>query len=1800
MGLGSIIVGLVSAGYQAYQRKKQEQKIKDQQRRARERARAQAQANNAVDIRSTNSNSPVNLAYGYTGVEGIQVFTDSRDGWNLTPAKMSGNITKHLSGLKTETGGRRQVLAKQDVLTVGEIDSVTFAVIDDEPMDSEKFYDEADSDNSPNAWGNFYQPASYTSDDPTVDVAIDSYSSTDIGAASAQIYAAEWNSSDSAPRTFRAVGQGAMSERYVCSRTRIDKNEYRDVYCTRTVEDFQHRAAGYNFGSENRTRRYTHRTIFEHKGTWYFTNNDDMWQLNSAGTGATRIDSNIGQSFRSATSDGNVVWLCHHNRLYYWTPSAAAATFEIGLSGLSGSVQIEYWDNKLFILSGNKKIYRVHYSGTTVTRVEFLGSHDMGGTDNYFAYVDGTRNKIVIGRNDRRSYTLDFPTSAAASARFTGIASASWGFFLNLDDPAYSGPPFVSYFMRGKRVGQMTVTGYDTSIALSNNSVRVLLDFMTDNDGNYGPLVQDDEFNTESFLQAQNYGERWFGNAGASALRSDTYPNARNAIAGTTYSNYAAYITAATDISSTKPSGLTFEDWERHANAEATEAALQRTLGADMLKLWSFNGILSTSRNFFEAVSSILDTMPGAIMFRSTDGKYQLSFVDVTQAVQTQEVIDNFSMIGALSVTYPETSDRVNRITINYVNIEKDYAADVLEFPTPNSVLDRQLQDKDGLVLRSSETLAGVNNRYHATMLAVNSILISRRETYEFTTSHRNFLLEVGDVIQLTDTNLNINVYVRILRKRLNPDFTITWNAIRFSRWDYDLYLTDSERIPLEAENPGRRTQRTLGVTISGDSTINNSTRKTYTATVTGTATGTISYTWTLNGEATIISGQGTNRLVVESDNTNEDGGAFVLDLLVERGGLSSVNTFSVTIIPTAAPTVIPRITGATSVNESAQNVRFGSVVTGTATGAITRAWSISGDASIDGSTSGTNVTVDVDTLTGNANGQFELTLEATRQGITATDTHTVTVVNNITATIQASITGANSIDEGASAETYTVDTAGTTATGLGYLWTLSNANATIPANSTGTSVDVTPAVNVPADRTTELRCRVTGNSATTVTARKTITIKNLIQITVSISGAGRINEGATSTFTASVSRPVADNEQIIWDITGDASIPNNSTGASVVVTADTLSSGNGAATLTAQLENTTNNTLVAQDQVSIIIVDMQTVQQTLSASITGVATMAENTDQKFTAGTGGTATATGYAWTLGDGADAAIKSGASTSEVTITSSEVDATGGEFDLNLAVTGSDNTSATATKNVKVTNVVGPVTPAGQRRSASDEAFGNYRAIEFLVTNWLLGWSSAGGTALGWYNTTTNSELNSRGSTATGKTIVGASRASFSDVWEGYSDGTIRRTNPWSNRVNSTITPHADRFQALNAFTTHSATYMYGITGRTVKCVRASDQVEFTPRSFTLSTENTGAISAKFFANEIYVLDSNGTVYCYDAAGGDSHGDEITAKTYSIEAETVNNVVQPPLSLGVNFNGQIHYVCHANKTKAYDAPTTDGLIGGASETESLYAEISGVTEIRQGDTVEYEIVTMDGFGDGTIYYSWASDNNQYGEIQGSRTGRTVSVRGLESPNSFRLQCIVSQGLLSYTAEMHVEVIAPTSAGQSGETVTWNEIDTMGEGETETVSISAPDGSIESVEWELSGYADIAAYDENTIDITARPVLSDGGSAILRAVVETYLTTYHLVQYITVTHTSTIFLTAPVVTATRADEVDTIEWTSVTGAQGYEITWSGEAQSSWLDIGDVNSYVKTGADNTVVYRVRAYNAEAESNAGASNQLP
>ena len=362
------------------------------------------------------------------------------------------------------------------------------------------------------------------------------------------------------------------------------------------------------------------------------------------------------------------------------------------------------------------------------------------------------------------------------NSKFTGFSYIDNFYFLNLDDPAYQALPEAFYICNGKGVPIITGAGkLQNSIVASDNAARVLLDYLVGSMGeiDYGPKIPFAEIDADSFRTAITVAGEVVQGAG-NVDWNRGFPQAVNDNFKTKYDDY-----------SDRMLGIGFSG----INDSGLETWYGETIS---IIRYSFNGSIPTDKDYQATILQILESMPGAMFFRSLHAKWKLVLPDSTRSASAQSVgtITDDYLIGGLRIEYPDSSDKLNGLTGRYSNIQTDFAGESQYVHIEDGFAEDGNRD-----LLDTIDLIGCHNPYTAFARLRTEIMISRRVRYSFEMTARGYIYEPGDVIRLNSVRNAVDKYIRIESVGVNERLNIQIAGIEFEPSDY-AFITGAKYTP--------------------------------------------------------------------------------------------------------------------------------------------------------------------------------------------------------------------------------------------------------------------------------------------------------------------------------------------------------------------------------------------------------------------------------------------------------------------------------------------------------------------------------------------------------------------------------------------------------------------------------------------------------------------------------------------------------------------------------------------------------------------------------------------------------------------------------------------------------------------------------------------------------------------------------------------------------------------------------------------------------------------------------------------
>lgn len=386
-------------------------------------------------------------------------------------------------------------------------------------------------------------------------------------------------------------------------------------------------------------------------------------------------------------------------------------------------------------------------------------------------YVDGEAHTVsrlatqkpyfrAVGYYGKTTQTA-FTDLSPASNRWTpahkgvGVAYAATRFFAHSSKPQYNGEPELHAIIKGRaiydpRLDSTQVGGAgtqraddDTTWTYTNNWALGLLDYLRHSSGRNLP---DTEIDFPSFM------------VGADKCDiSVTIPTPLTNTTGGTVLNYwdrLGGLFSNINIGAFYPS---YREWQ--GIAETTQKRHMLNISLDPKD--------KVKTNVLKLLNGIKADLP------FSQGKYKLTMEDV-EASNVYD-FDHDTIIGGLKITYGGRSTRLNRVTVEYLNRNKDYKQDTVSWPDTDSITYTDfLAEDQAEVLHQTVQGDGITEFYQADDLAEFLVRSSRVGiTISTKLAPVGSLLEPNDVIGVThDTPGWVNKRFRVQSVKVNEDFT--------------------------------------------------------------------------------------------------------------------------------------------------------------------------------------------------------------------------------------------------------------------------------------------------------------------------------------------------------------------------------------------------------------------------------------------------------------------------------------------------------------------------------------------------------------------------------------------------------------------------------------------------------------------------------------------------------------------------------------------------------------------------------------------------------------------------------------------------------------------------------------------------------------------------------------------------------------------------------------------------------------------------------------------------------------------
>ena len=327
-----------------------------------------------------------------------------------------------------------------------------------------------------------------------------------------------------------------------------------------------------------------------------------------------------------------------------------------------------------------------------------------------------------------------------------GVAYAMERLYLDKDKPAFQGEPSTQYIVKGRLLYDprldSTVTGGSGSHrsansatwAYSDNPVLALLDYVTN--AEYGRGLAHTDIDLASMITCAN----------ACDVLVDIPARLINEENG-----FIIWINGEAIVLSADFVFPQYRDEQLTTNKQ---------------KRYRINVAIDGSKEILDNIQQILNVFKGNLIY--VNGKYKCVMADVASSVLS---ITDDDIIGGLTISDGDRSQRMNRATIKFTNENKDYKVDQVSWPEiGTSEYNAYLAEDQNEKLHRTFTIDGCTDYYQAEDTAEFIVREGRSGlTVSGTFGSRALALTPGDVVAITyDSASYSGKYFRVQTVALN------------------------------------------------------------------------------------------------------------------------------------------------------------------------------------------------------------------------------------------------------------------------------------------------------------------------------------------------------------------------------------------------------------------------------------------------------------------------------------------------------------------------------------------------------------------------------------------------------------------------------------------------------------------------------------------------------------------------------------------------------------------------------------------------------------------------------------------------------------------------------------------------------------------------------------------------------------------------------------------------------------------------------------------------------------------------
>jgi len=211
--------------------------------------------------------------------------------------------------------------------------------------------------------------------------------------------------------------------------------------------------------------------------------------------------------------------------------------------------------------------------------------------------------------------------------------------------------------------------------------------------------------------------------------------------------------------------------------------------GASDINIFDCNAVIDTSKKVIDNVRELIKGMRAYLPY--VQGKYRLN-IETTGSASVSLTEDD--IIGGYALASPSKNSKYNRVICAFVNPEKNYQADEIQYPQiddsgyANADKHATMKSVDGgFLLEGRFDFRTITSPYQAEEMA-EIILRRSRESLglNLNVGYKAYELHIGDIVNISITSLGFSAKpFRVLSMTFNEDYTISLALVEYQASHY-------------------------------------------------------------------------------------------------------------------------------------------------------------------------------------------------------------------------------------------------------------------------------------------------------------------------------------------------------------------------------------------------------------------------------------------------------------------------------------------------------------------------------------------------------------------------------------------------------------------------------------------------------------------------------------------------------------------------------------------------------------------------------------------------------------------------------------------------------------------------------------------------------------------------------------------------------------------------------------------------------------------------------------------------------